>query len=353
MFADRAKIIIKSGKGGDGHVSFRREKYVPDGGPDGGDGGKGGDVIFVVDEGLNTLTDYRHRRKFAAGAGEEGGKRNCHGKKGADLILKVPEGTVIKDALTEKVIADMSGDNRRQVILKGGRGGLGNQHFATSTMQAPKYAQPGGEAMELEVLLELKVIADVGLVGFPNVGKSTFINKYVGKVTAKTGDKPGVTRGKQWIKLKKDFELLDTPGILWPKFEDQQVGLKLAFTGAINDDILDPENMAIAFINHMISRNPDCLRNRYQITFDTIEEPHVILEKIAMARGFKKKGDEPDLERAGKILMDEYRGGKLGRLTLELPEDIDVMLEQKKARAAEKAVLDKERKKAYNNKKKK
>ena len=131
------------------------------------------------------------------------------------------------------------------------------------------------------------------------------------------------------------------------------MGLKLAFTGAINDDILDPENMAIAFINHMIPRNPDCLRNRYQITFDTIEEPHVILEKIAMARGFKKKGDEPDLERAGKILMDEYRGGKLGRLTLELPEDIDVMLEQKKARAAEKAVLDKERKKAYNNKKKK
>lgn len=177
MFADRAKIIIKSGKGGDGHVSFRREKYVPDGGPDGGDGGKGGDVIFVVDEGLNTLTDYRHRRKFAAGAGEEGGKRNCHGKKGADLILKVPEGTVIKDALTEKVIADMSGDNRRQVILKGGRGGLGNQHFATSTMQAPKYAQPGGEAMELEVLLELKVIADVGLVGFPNVGKSTFLSR--------------------------------------------------------------------------------------------------------------------------------------------------------------------------------
>ena len=191
------------------------------------------------------------------------------------------------------------------------------------------------------------------IVGIPNVGKSTFINKYVGKVTAKTGDKPGVTRGKQWIKLKKDFELLDTPGILWPKFEDQQVGLKLAFTGAINDDILDPENMALAFINHMISRNPDCLRNRYQITFDTIEEPHVILEKIAMARGFKKKGGEPDLERAGKILMDEYRGGKLGRLTLELPEDIDVMLEQKKARAAEKAVLDKERKKAYNNKKKK
>ena len=177
MFADRAKIIIKSGKGGNGHVSFRREKYVPNGGPDGGDGGKGGDVIFVVDSGLNTLTDYRHRRKFVAEPGEEGGKKNCHGKNGADLILKVPEGTIIKDAESGKVIADMSGDNKRVTILRGGRGGLGNQHFATSTMQAPKYAQPGQEAIEIEVALELKVIADVGLVGFPNVGKSTLLSR--------------------------------------------------------------------------------------------------------------------------------------------------------------------------------
>ena len=177
MFADRAKIIIKSGKGGNGHVSFRREKYVPNGGPDGGDGGKGGDIIFVVDNGLNTLTDYRHRRKFAAEPGEEGGKKNCHGKDGADLILKVPEGTIIKDAQSGKVIADMSGDNTKVTILKGGKGGLGNQHFATSTMKAPKYAQPGQEAIEIEVALELKVIADVGLVGFPNVGKSTFLSR--------------------------------------------------------------------------------------------------------------------------------------------------------------------------------
>ena len=177
MFADRAKIIIKSGKGGDGHVSFRREKYVPDGGPDGGDGATGGDIIFQVDPGLNTLTDYRHRRKFAARPGEEGGKKNCHGKNGEDLILKVPEGTVIKDADSGKVIADMSGDNKRMIVLKGGKGGLGNQHFATSTMQAPKYAQPGQEAIEIEVLLELKVIADVGLVGFPNVGKSTLLSR--------------------------------------------------------------------------------------------------------------------------------------------------------------------------------
>jgi len=177
MFADRAKIYIRSGKGGDGHVSFRREKYVPNGGPDGGDGGDGGDVIFQVDEGLNTLTDFRHIRKYCAQHGEDGGKRNCRGKNGNDIIVKVPAGTVIKEAETEKIIVDMSGDTKEFVILKGGKGGNGNQHYATSTMQAPKYAQPGQPAKELNLLLELKVIADVGLVGFPNVGKSTLLTR--------------------------------------------------------------------------------------------------------------------------------------------------------------------------------
>ena len=177
MFSDRAKIIIKSGNGGDGHVSFRREKYVPNGGPDGGDGGRGGDVIFEVDEGLNTLTDFRHRRKFAAENGEEGGKKRCTGKSGNSITLKVPAGTVIKEASSGKVIADMSGDNKRQIVLHGGKGGLGNMHFATAKMQAPKYAQPGQQGYELEVILELKVIADVGLIGFPNVGKSTFLSR--------------------------------------------------------------------------------------------------------------------------------------------------------------------------------
>ena len=177
MFADRAKIYVRSGKGGDGHVSFRREKYVPNGGPDGGDGGDGGSVIFEIDEGLNTLTDFRHVRKYCAEHGEQGGKRNCRGKNGQDIVVRVPEGTVLKDEATGKVIADMSGDNRRVVLLTGGKGGNGNQHYATSTMQAPKYAQPGQPAKELNILMELKVIADVGLVGYPNVGKSTLLSR--------------------------------------------------------------------------------------------------------------------------------------------------------------------------------
>lgn len=177
MFSDKVRIFIKSGKGGDGHVSFRRELYVPAGGPDGGNGGHGGDIIFQVDKGFNTLGDFRHNSKYIAQSGEEGGKKRCTGKNGEDLIIKVPEGTVIYDDESGKVIADMSGDNMKETILKGGRGGKGNMNYATATMQAPQYAQPGQEAKELWVRLELKCIADVGLVGFPNVGKSTFLSR--------------------------------------------------------------------------------------------------------------------------------------------------------------------------------
>lgn len=177
MFADYAKIYIRSGNGGDGCVSFRRELFVPAGGPDGGDGGKGGDLIFEVDKGINTLNDFRHIRKYCAKNGEPGGGRRCHGADGESLVVKVPEGTIVKDAETGKVITDMSHDNQREVILKGGRGGKGNMNYATPTMQAPKYAQPGQQGRELTVMLELKVIADVGLLGFPNVGKSTFLSR--------------------------------------------------------------------------------------------------------------------------------------------------------------------------------
>lgn len=217
MFADRAKIIIRSGKGGNGHVSFRRELYVANGGPDGGDGGKGGDLIFEVDEGLNTLYDFRHKRKFAAGDGEEGGKRRCHGKDGKDVVLKVPEGTVIKEVKTGKVVADMSGDNRRQIVLKGGKGGLGNQHFATATMQVPKYAQPGQPAMEMEVTLELKVIADVGLIGFPNVGKSTLLSRVTNadpKIANYHFTTLNPNLGVVDLKGGKGFVMADIPGLI-------------------------------------------------------------------------------------------------------------------------------------------
>lgn len=230
MFADSAKIFIKSGKGGDGHVSFRRELYVPDGGPDGGDGGRGGDVIFVVDKGLNTLNDFRHIRKYVAKDGQEGGKRRCHGKNGEDCIVKVPEGTVIKDAESGKVIADMSGDNQREVILQGGRGGQGNMHYATATMQAPKYAQPGQPSQELFVILELKVIADVGLLGFPNVGKSTLLSR-VTNATPKIANYHFTTLhpnlGVVDLGQGEGFVMADIPGLI--EGASEGVGLGHAF----------------------------------------------------------------------------------------------------------------------------
>ena len=228
MFADRAKIYVRSGKGGDGHVSFRREKYVPNGGPDGGDGGHGGSVILEVDDGLNTLTDYRHVRKYHAQDGENGGKRNCRGKNGEDLILKMPEGTVVKEFESGKVITDLSGDNRRFVLLEGGRGGNGNQHYATSTMQAPKYAQPGQPARELELQLELKVIADVGLVGFPNVGKSTFLTQ-VSNARPKVANYHFTTLnphlGVVDLQDAKGFVIADIPGLI----EGASEGVGLGF----------------------------------------------------------------------------------------------------------------------------
>ena len=228
MFADRARIFVRSGKGGDGHVSFRREKYVPNGGPDGGDGGDGGSIIVEVDTGLNTLTDYRHVRKYRAQDGENGKGRNCRGRNGENLILKVPAGTVLKEAESGKVITDMSGENMRFVLLAGGHGGNGNQHYATSTMQAPKYAQPGQPARELEILMELKVIADVGLVGFPNVGKSTLLTQ-VSNARPKIANYHFTTLnphlGVVDLPDAKGFVMADIPGLI----EGASKGVGLGF----------------------------------------------------------------------------------------------------------------------------
>ena len=203
--------------------------HAPPGGPAGGDGGRGGDVIFVVDEGLNTLVDFRNCRKYKAGDGEEGGKRRCHGADGDDIILKVPPGTVIKDAESGKVILDMSNKKEPVVFLKGGRGGKGNMHYATATMQAPKYAQPGQDAKELWITLELKVIADVGLVGFPNVGKSTFLSRV-------TNARPKIANyhfttlqpnlGVVDLGDSQGFVIADIPGIIEGAAEGTGLGLE-------------------------------------------------------------------------------------------------------------------------------
>ncbi len=229
MFADRTKLQLRSGKGGDGHISFRREKYVPDGGPDGGDGGRGGSVILKVDKGMNTLVDFQHRYKFSAQDGEEGKKRNCRGRDGEDLILKVPEGTVVRDAESGKVIVDMSGNCMEYQILTGGKGGLGNQHFATPRMQAPKYAQPGQPAKVAEVVFELKMIADVGLIGFPSVGKSSFL-------AASSNAKPQIADyhfttlspnlGVVSLGDGNAFVLADIPGLIEGAAEGQGLGLQ-------------------------------------------------------------------------------------------------------------------------------
>ncbi|WZL71569.1 GTPase ObgE [Clostridiaceae bacterium 35-E11] len=229
MFIDKAKIFVKAGKGGDGIVSFRREKYVPAGGPDGGDGGKGGSVIFEVDEGLRTLMDFRYKKRYIADNGENGKGKKMHGKDGENLILKVPPGTVVRDERTNLVIADLVEHGQQAVIAKGGRGGRGNTHFTTSTRQAPNFAESGGLAEERSVILELKLLADVGLVGFPNVGKSTILSIV-------TSAKPKIanyhfttiTPNLGVVEVdKKSFVLADIPGLI--EGAHQGIGLGLEF----------------------------------------------------------------------------------------------------------------------------
>ena len=217
MFVDRVKIHIKGGNGGNGAVSFYRAKYITHGGPDGGDGGKGGDVVFVADEGINTLMDFRYKRMFKAMPGQDGAKRNCTGADGESVIIKVPVGTVIREAESGKVMADMTENGQKKVLIKGGKGGKGNQHFATPTRQAPRYAERGRTSKEYDVILELKLIADVGLIGFPNVGKSTLLSmvtnanpKIANYHFTTLSPNLGVVRSR-W---GDDFVMADIPGLI-------------------------------------------------------------------------------------------------------------------------------------------
>lgn len=216
MFVDKAAIFVQGGRGGNGAVSFHREKYVPSGGPDGGDGGRGGNVIIVVDDHMSTLMDFRYKRKYVAGNGENGKVNRCSGKSGEDLIIKVPRGTIIRDKETGKIIKDMTTDEPF-VVARGGRGGWGNMHFATSTRQAPRFAKPGSEGESREIILELKLLADVGLVGFPNVGKSTLLS-VVTKANPKIANYHFTTLypnlGVVYVSEGESFVMADIPGLI-------------------------------------------------------------------------------------------------------------------------------------------
>ncbi len=229
MFIDTAKVFIKSGKGGDGAISFRREKYVPLGGPDGGDGGRGGSIIFQVETGITTLLDFKYKKKFIAESGSNGGGQKCYGKDGESLYIKVPMGTVIREAESNKIIADLSHKGQELVLLRGGKGGKGNVKFATPTKQAPHYAEPGMPGDELNIVLELKLLADVGLLGFPNVGKSTLLSMTT-KAKPKIANyhfttlKPNL--GVVAVEGIEPFVMADIPGIIEGAAEGVGLGIQ-------------------------------------------------------------------------------------------------------------------------------
>lgn len=229
MFTDYAKIYVTAGKGGNGAVSFRREKYIAAGGPDGGDGGKGGDVYFEVDPDSNTLVDFRYKKKFKAENGNNGEGSHKYGKSGADLYIKVPIGTMIKDATTGEVLADLSESGQKELVLHGGRGGKGNSHFATSTRQAPRFSQAGEEGEEKELILELKLLADVGLIGFPSVGKSTILS-VVTAATPKIADYHFTTLEPNLGVVKSEygdsFVIADIPGLIEGASEGTGLGIQ-------------------------------------------------------------------------------------------------------------------------------
>lgn len=331
MFVDYAKISIQSGKGGDGATSFRREKYVAAGGPDGGDGGKGGDVYFAVDPDANTLIDFRYQKKFKAENGQNGSGSHCYGKSGEDLTIKVPLGTIIKDAQTGKVLADLSNSDQKELIARGGRGGKGNSHFATSTRQAPRFSQDGERGEEKDIILELKMLADVGLVGFPNAGKSTFLS-VVTKATPKIADYPFTTLepnlGVVQTTYGDSFVLADIPGII--EGASQGTGLGLTFLRHIERtrlllhfiDIAGTEGrdplQDFEIINKELEAYSEKLSTKKQIIvankIDAMQEKsnYERLEKLAKEKGLEiykisavtKQGVEELLQRVMQVLKE-------------------------------------------------
>lgn len=306
MFVDYVKIIIKSGDGGNGAKSFRREKYVAAGGPDGGDGGNGGSIYFEVDKDANTLINFRYNRKYKAENGKPGSGNRCFGKSGEDLVLKVPKGTVIKDFETGKIICDLSEDGQKELVLRGGRGGKGNVHFATSTRQVPDFAIDGEKGKEIEVVLELKSIADVGLVGFPNAGKSTLLS-VVTAATPKIADYPFTTidpnLGVVKTKSGDSFIIADIPGIIEGASEGVGLGLKFLrhvertrlLLHVIDVSGLNGRQAVQDFeqINNELEKYNDKLINKKQIV---VANKIDVMQDTKQLEELKKKTEEKNLE---------------------------------------------------------
>ena len=306
MFTDYTKIIIKSGDGGNGAATFRREKYVAAGGPDGGDGGNGGNIYFQVDKDKNTLIDFRYNKKFKAKNGENGSGNHCNGKYGEDLYIKVPIGTVVKDVKTGKVVVDLSKPNQKELILKGGRGGRGNSHFATATRQAPRFSEDGEKGEEKELILELKLLADVGLLGFPNVGKSTFLST-VTEARPKIANYHFTTLDPNLgvVKMKNGdgFVIADIPGIIEGASEGVGLGIQflrhvertrllLHFLDVSGQEGRNPVEDFYA-INEELKKYSEKLSTRKQIIvankIDVIQDEKLLeeVEKLAKKEGLE------------------------------------------------------------------
>lgn len=337
IFVDQAKIFIRSGKGGDGCVSFYRAKYIPNGGPDGGDGGRGGDVIFIVDNNANTLYDYRHIKHYKAENGQPGMGGNCHGKDAHDLILKVPKGTVIKEATTGKVICDMAFDDSRFTLLKGGRGGKGNQHFATSTMQIPKFAQPGQREKELWVILELKSIADVGLVGFPNVGKSTLLSR-ISNAKPKIANYhfTTITPNLGVVEMFNDsFVVADIPGIIEGASEGVGLGheflkhiertkILLHVVDVASTEGRNPREDVLLIMNELEKYNPALLEKPQIIAANKLDAAydHSLLDELNAEFGPKNIKVFPISGVTGSGIRDLLN--ELYQILQTLPKEINV-----------------------------